>query len=246
MDHRIARDVRCLKLYAVCSTLATGVLATAAFVRGPQRQRFQEIDVERINVVEKDGKLRMVISNRGRSTGPIAYGKPFGYAGGTRPGIIFFNDEETENGGLTFSGKTENGKFNAVGHLSFDQYNQDQVLYLQYIDNNGERRMGLTIADRADVPITQMVAQFDSANQLPEPQKTAALRKLRETPRDGVPLFAQRVYVGRDRTKAAVVNLADRMGRTRLRLVVDSLGTPSLEFLDEAGRVTARLPEPAR
>ena len=120
------------------------------------------------------------------------------------------------------------------------------MLYLQYIDNNGERRMGLTIADRADVPITQMVAQFDSANQLPEPQKTAALRKLRETPRDGVPLFAQRVYVGRDRTKAAVVNLADRMGRTRLRLVVDSLGTPSLEFLDEAGRVTARLPEPAR
>ena len=183
----------------------------------------------------------MVISNRSQSPGPVAYGKPFGYAGGSRPGIIFFNDEETENGGLTFSGKTENGKFNAVGHLSFDQYNQDQVLYLQYIDNNGERRMGLTIADRADVPIMDLVAQRDSANKLAEPAKSEALRKLQE-PRNGVPLFAPRVYVGRNMQKAAVVNLSDPMGRPRLRLAVDSLGVPSLEFLDADGRVTARLP----
>jgi hypothetical protein len=39
----------------------------------------------------------MVISNRARPIGPIFRGKPFGYAGGTRPGIIFFNDENTEN-----------------------------------------------------------------------------------------------------------------------------------------------------
>ena len=49
----------------------------------------------------------------------------------------------------------------------------------------------------------------------------------------------------RDRVKAAlaVVNLSDRNGKSRLRLMVDSLGTPSLEFLDETGKVTSRLPE---
>jgi hypothetical protein len=48
----------------------------------------------------------MVIANRPRSIGPIYKGEPFGYRGGTRPGIIFFNDEGTENGGLTFTGST--------------------------------------------------------------------------------------------------------------------------------------------
>jgi hypothetical protein len=36
--------------------------------------------------------------------------------------------------------------------------------------------------------------------------------------------------------------LADLKGRPRLRLVVDSLGAPKIEFLDASGRVTAHLP----
>src|SRR3954468_6852216 len=107
MDTQLRRDVRWLKIYALCSTAAFAVLALSAFQRpsAPKKTKFDEIDVERINVVEKDGKLRMIISNRSRSSGPIAYGKPFGYAGGNRPGIIFFNDEGTENGGRAFSGQ---------------------------------------------------------------------------------------------------------------------------------------------
>jgi hypothetical protein len=65
-------------------------------------------------------------------------------------------------------------------------------------------------------------------------------------PRDGVPLYAQRVYVGRDGTKSSVVDLSDPSGRPRLRLRVDSLGQPSLEFLDAQGAVTMRLPEGGR
>jgi hypothetical protein len=230
-----------LKIYAGLTTVALLALGTSAFVQTPGKQKFQEIDVERINVLEPNGQYRMVISNMARSIGPIAYGKPFGYPGGTRPGIIFFNDEGTENGGLTFGGKTENGKFRAGGHLSFDQYNQDQVLYLTYSDENGQRRMGLTVADRADVPIMDIVAQMDSIKKLPQAEQAAAREKLM-APRNGVPLFAQRVYVGRDPAKSALVNLADPMGRVRLRLRVDSLGTASLEFLDPEGRVTSRIP----
>src|SRR3954468_7383357 len=111
MDTQLRRDVRWLKIYALCSTAAFAVLALSAFQRpsASKKTKFDEIDVERINVVQKDGKLRMIISNRDRSSGPIAYGKPFGYAGGNRPGIIFFNDEGTENGGLTFFGKAKDG-----------------------------------------------------------------------------------------------------------------------------------------
>ena len=241
MTNRLERDVRFLKIYAVVTTVALLALGTSAFVPTPGKQKFQEIDVERINVMEPDGNYRMVISNRARSIGPIAYNKPFGYPGGTRPGIIFFNDEGTENGGLTFSGKTENGKFKSGLHFSFDQYNQDQILYLNYNDDNGTRRMGLTVADRADVPITELVAQMDSVKKLPEPARADAMKRLM-APRNGVPLFAQRVYLGRDVERSALLSLADPMGRIRMRLKVDSLGAGSLEFLDSAGKVTSRLP----
>ncbi|MBW8839009.1 MAG: hypothetical protein JF602_04000 [Gemmatimonadetes bacterium] len=245
MDNEIRRELRLLKVYAMVITALLGTVSIAAFRQASQKQRFTEIDVERINIVEPDGKPRMVISNRPRSIGPIYKGKPFGYPGGSRPGIIFFNDEGTENGGLTFEGKRQpDGTFRAQSGFSFDQFNQDQVLYFQYNDNNGRRNMGLTIADRADVDIYDMVAERDSIMKAnPEgPARTAALQKWAQ-PRNGVPLAAPRVYVGRDASKAAVLNLSDRNGKPRLRLTVDSLGAPSLEFLDATGNVTSRLPE---
>jgi hypothetical protein len=55
-------------------------------------------------------------------------------------------------------------------------------------------------------------------------------------------MYAERVYVGRNRAKAAVLNLSDRDGKPRIRLQVDSLGVASLEFLDAAGSVLSRLP----
>ena len=246
MDNEIRRELRLLKGYAIVVTALLGTLSLAAFRQASQKQKFTEIDVERINVVEKDGKLRMVISNRERSIGPIYKGKPFGYAGGTRPGIIFFNDEGTENGGLTFSGARQpDGTYRASSGFSFDQFNQDQVLYMQYNDNNGRRNMGLTIADRLDADIYDLVMERDSIvkAQPAGAARDAALTKWAQ-PRNGVPMVAQRVYVGRDVSKAAVINLSDRDGKARIRLMVDSLGTPSLEFLDAAGTVTSRLPQP--
>jgi hypothetical protein len=247
-SRRLEKRVRVLELYALVVTTVVAVLALSAFrQQAPstqQRTKFTEIDVERINVVEPDGHYRMVISNRPRSIGPIYKGKPFGYPGGTRPGIIFFNDEGTENGGLTFGGQRRpDGTYSASHHLSFDQFDQDQVVYLQYQENNGQRRMGLTVADRADVNIFDLVAQRDSIAKLPDgPAKTAAMERLMG-PRNGNPLFAPRGFFGRDVSRNAVLNLADPAGKTRLRLVVDSLGTASIEFLDPAGAVTRRIGE---
>ncbi len=75
----IRRETRFLRGYAIVMTAAVGVLALAAFRTSPVQERtFTEIDVQRINIMEPDGKLRMVISNRPRSIGPIYKGKPFG------------------------------------------------------------------------------------------------------------------------------------------------------------------------
>jgi hypothetical protein len=245
LDAGIRRELRLMRAYCGALTLAVAAACATAFQRAADaKTRFTEIDVERINVVEPDGKLRMVISNRPRSIGPIYKGKPFGYAGGTRPGIIFFNDEGTENGGLTFTGSRDSasGRYRATSHFSFDQFNQDQVLYFQYQDNNGQRRTGLTIADRADVDIYDFVQMRDSINRIADTTvRNASLRQL-SAPRNGVPLVAQRLYVGRDLAKSAIVNLADPQGRTKLRMLVDSLGNPRIEFLNDSGRIVMKIP----
>jgi len=248
MSDQLARDVRFLKRYAIVSTALFLSTTVAAFRRAsPAHEKFTEIDVERINVVEPDGKYRMVISNRPRSIGPVYKGKPFGYKGGGRPGIIFFNDEGTENGGLTFTGKQDaDGRFQASTHMSFDQFNQDQVLNLDYADDSRQRQVAISMLDRVQTDIYDFVAQRDSIRALADTAARAAgLRRL-VAPRNGVPLQAQRVYLGRNTARAATLVLSDPSGRPRIRIAVDSSGAPSLEFLDAAGNVTSRLPTSSR
>src|SRR5439155_27382618 len=66
MEPKLEKEVRFLKIYAVIATLACAVFFFTAFAIQSKKQKFEEIDVERINIVEKDGKLRMVISNQER------------------------------------------------------------------------------------------------------------------------------------------------------------------------------------
>jgi hypothetical protein len=222
-------------------TIVVGVFLVSAFIQGG-KQRFSEIDVERINIVEKDGSLRLVISNNQRSPGPIQRGKPFGYPGGTRAGLIFYNEEGTENGGLIFSGKRENGQVSAVGSLTFDQYEQDQTIALQYVDDSGARRAGLTIQDwPADISAMEFAQKWKAMGQLPAgPTKT----KERESLQRYRPKI--RMYAGRGVDGASLLVLADAEGRIRLKLVVGRLGEAHIEFLDEKGQVTNRYPETAK
>ncbi len=240
VERRLRRSER---LAAALGIVLAGIVSLAAFRGHDPKPHFPEIDAERINIVEKDGRVRMVIANRERSPGPIYKGKSFGYPGGTRAGMIFYNDEGTEDGGLIFQGKTENGRYTAYGHLSFDQYGQDQVINLEYDGESGKQRQGLQIADRPDISILDVISRRDSIQRMPDGSaKAAALAKL-NADQGGVPYGAPRLYVGRDTSKAAVVDLKDRFGRSRLRLEVDSLGAARIEFLDDSGRVTRRIPE---
>ena len=241
-QQKLERDVRFLKRYAVVTTGLMLVMAVAAFVRPPRHEKFTEIDVERINVVEPDGKYRLVISNRPRSIGPIYKGKPFAYKGGGRPGLIFFNDEGTENGGLTFTGARDStGRYRSSLHMSFDQFNQDQVLNLDYADENGRRRTGFSVNDRPDIDIYEWWSKADSLQKRYDKDTASINREMNAwlTPRaKGVPLSAQRMFIGKDPAKNAVLNLSDVNGKPRLRLVVDSLGAARIEFLTADGKVT--------
>ena len=63
-------------------------------------------------------------------------------------GMIFYNDEGTENGGLIFGGrKNEKGEVvNSGGSLSFDKYGAGQILELAGVDDKDNQFAGLAVS----------------------------------------------------------------------------------------------------
>jgi hypothetical protein len=124
IDH-MERQLRFLKSWCVALTCALGVLVLSAATRPDPR----EISVERINIVDAAGKTRLVIANSERMPPPIVNGKPLPRA--VQPaGILFYNAEGTEVGGLALSGH-DGGRLSA---LVFDYGYTDAVGMLTRID----------------------------------------------------------------------------------------------------------------
>jgi hypothetical protein len=119
MMNKLEKEVRFLKVYAVVTTLLFGVLVFSAFQQANQKNRFTEIGVERINIIEKDGKLKMVISNGERQHPGVVDGKMLSRK--RPPGMLFFNEKGDECGGLSFDGNQKDGKANAGALLAFDR-----------------------------------------------------------------------------------------------------------------------------
>jgi hypothetical protein len=235
---KLQRDVRLLKAYAFFATLLLVVLMFAGFGQTNQKTKFTEIDVERINIVEKDGKLKMVISNGERQHPGVVDGKTLSRT--RSPGILFFNEKGDECGGLGFSGDQKDGAASASALLAFDRFRQDQTVGIQYGESNGQYYAGLRVWDRPDAPLGELIDQLQVIQKMPDgPEKTQAMQKLRNSPAASGP---QRVFVGKTREKAAALTLSDPQGRPRLQLMVDAQGAAKLEFLDDKGNVVQRLP----
>jgi hypothetical protein len=238
--------LRFLKGYAFVATSMVVILAIVAF-RQTKRSHFEEIDAQRINIVEPNGTLRLTISNHARMPDPVIGGKSYPLrtgTGGAGAGMIFFNNEGNENGGLTFAGgKTDSG-YTAGAGLTFDQYNQDETVTLSYDDENGERAAGLNISDRPNISIQPFAESAMVFHALPDgPEKTRRLQEFKQRmAKEGSYGGAMRMYAGKGSHKESLVMLSDPQGHPRIRMKVDSVGVPSLEFLDSAGHVTYHLP----
>ena len=241
MENKLEKEVRFLKVYAVLATLVGAVFVLAAFTLQSSKQKFGEIDVERINVVERDGKLKMVISNKERQHPGVVDGKTIPRKGPRPPGILFFNEKGDECGGLIFDGDEKNGQFES---LTFDKFRQDQTIGLQHLEGtNGKYFAGLVVWDRNNGPYWEQMEKFREIDKVPNsPEKQAAMKAFRETGALGT----ERVLIGKGRDQAAMVVLSDPKGRARIRLSVDAMGAPKLEFLDEAGKVTYNLPQESK
>ena len=238
MNTSMQAQLRFLKIHATVSTVLIAVLCTSAF-RQEKKAVFDQISVGRMDVVDADGKLRMVISNKDRMHPGMMDGKLIDRP---RPvaGMLFFNEEGDEVGGLTFTGRRVDGRGRANAGIMFDQFKQDQTIGISYSETDGRRTAGLQVWDRPDTNLGELIGKLNAANAL----KDAAEReKAIAAARAGAGSAPRRVFVGKLPDRSATIALSDINGKPRLTMTVGPDGSPRIELLDADGKVTARLPE---
>src|SRR5687768_13713468 len=148
MKITIRRQLRILQVYAAMSFALAALVSITAFTQPSTPQRIDELTVQRLNVVDANGTLRFVLSNKDRMHPGVMDGVMINRP---RPvaGMLFFNDEGDEVGGLTYSGTDDNGRRASAG-IMFDQLKQDQTVGISYAENNGQRTAGLQVWDRSE------------------------------------------------------------------------------------------------
>lgn len=232
LQHQLAvlqRSQRRMKrAFAALTVAAAGGLLMGAAATG--NARFDVLDVERINLREADGTLRMVIANRQRFPGLYLHNTEHPHdRGGDKSGMLFFNDEGTENGGLIYNGyRKPDGTVSSGLSLTFDRYQQDQQLQLLGVDQGGRSFAGLMFNDVADGVQRPVLSEQDKA-------ANAA----------GDYAITPRVFLGKSGSQNATLVLNDGQGKPRIELSVAPDGQASLVFRDGQGAEVHRLAPPA-
>ncbi|WP_374584087.1 hypothetical protein [Pseudoduganella sp.] len=222
------------------TTMAAALAAVFALTaaKTEKKETFDEITVGRINIVEPDGTKRIVISNKAQFPGDFKEGKE-----GARPdrrsfaGMLFINEEGTENGGLIQKGSiTADGKVSSGLSLTFDRFRQDQTLQLLTNDSAAHQMTGIKINDVPNFKVSSLedVTRFtEEARKLPEAEREAFYNKLNDEGR----LSANRIWLGNTRDKGSSLQLKDAKGRVRMMLLVSADGKSQIQMLDEHGKV---------
>ena len=237
-ESKIEKEVRFLKIYAVLTSVAIMAVVLMSFTSQSKNTKFEEIDVERINIVEKDGQLKMVISNKARQHPGIVNGKVIERDYPRPPGLIFFNHLGDEMGGLVYGENGPNGHF---GSLTWDKVRGDQTMGFRHLEGeDGNYSSGLSMWQQPDIPGDIIKEMLDSIASIED----EALRKAGyKTMRDKNLLGTSRLFLGKSRDDASLLIMNDMKGNARIVMMVDDKGLAKLEFRDENGEVIYRIPE---
>ena len=205
------------------------------------------LSVERLNIVDSAGHLALVLANGSRLPGITVAGKEYPKTHGraSSAGMLFYNEAGDEVGGLIYRGSSGGPRdtSTAFGHLSFDQWKQNQVVALQYLDDGTRRSAGLRVWDRPtgtpeDAEGLAVLGQQVGATP-PGPTRDSLRR---EYIRQDVAASGHlRAFLG-SANGVVALELRDNKGKVRIRLSVDTLGASQLTFLDTLGRVAAVYP----
>src|SRR5699024_5582278 len=132
-------------------------------------------------------------------------------------GLMFYNGKGEESGGLIYgSEEDEDGNVTAGASLTFDQYNQDQIIQMHYSKENDEQLYGFSIYDQPNENLADMIEKDKQIREsdLNEASKQEELAKLYQ---DSVP----RAFMGKGVKGDVSLKLMDSNGKQRIRMIVD-------------------------
>ena len=236
MDTKLKSRINFLTGYAVISSLMFMIILFSSFDGKERNVNYDEITTKRINLVGEDGSLRMVISNESRQHSGRMNGKDWEKR--ERPaGILFFNNEGDECGGLIYKSKTENGVTKSGMSFTMDQYKEDQVIQLL----NDESFKG----DKSNLQRGLSINEFPSSstleartNKLKELEKIENEAERKKKIRDFYTNEGskQRLFVGRTSGNSSGLFLAGTDGKLKMMIYVDDKGNPKIETFDSTGK----------
>ena len=243
------RELIFLRTFAVATAIGMIFISTSAFKKSGN-QKFSEIDVERINIVEKDGRVKMVITNVERfpNGNDKINGRSTNEDRKKRSGMLFFNEDGIECGGFIYDGqKTKNGHSSGLS-LTYDQYDGDQVMQLLTQDYlEGDKRSvtsGLMFNDRpskeSQIRTAEIMKELDELGKK-DPKAADEKYKLYES--QGLVGGAPRVMLGKSRSDNNGLFLFDDKGMPRAMFYVDKENNAKLDFFDEKGNTIDSFPK---
>jgi hypothetical protein len=214
VNPKVSRLTQVLLLLLVIGVLGVLLLLWFSPVRsaadGSADKRFGMITAERINIVDADGKPRLVISNPARFPDAVVRGKSYKRSIGDTAGMLFYDVDGTETGGLV----TATAAWGRYAALIFDYTTPltDGVGIFRIESVDGKTySAGLSVVDRRP-------------HALAENENNQGVERAKLETKNG----------------DAELVISDTEGKPRILLGVDRANTPRLEIRDAEGNVKHR------
>ncbi|MEE9361381.1 MAG: hypothetical protein V3U92_02150 [Cellulophaga sp.] len=236
-----------LRTFAITTALGMLTFASVAF-KHSSNQKFGTIDVERINIVEKDGTTKMIITN----VAEFPNGKDSINNRATnvkrkkRAGMIFFNEDGIECGGFIYDGRKKENGHSAGLSLTFDKYDGDQAMQLLHTDTkrNGKRRVSSSLSFN-DLPENSTQSSVAKAwEELDRIKDKKIWRKTyNEYVQKGIMGITKRLELGNlGKGRPNGLFLYDDQGKMRAMFCIDSENNVRLEMYDQKGNKVSSWP----
>jgi len=221
-------------LIGVCLVLFLGMIMTVFIVLDHKRNS-SVLDVERINIREADGTIKLVLSNKARQHPGRMLGKDL-EPREREAGLIFFNSDGDECGGLVY----DNDKESAGMVYSIDKYQDDQIMQLQYMEDTQtkKRKYGLQLWSygKEDAFAERQDRYKELTTSGSKQVRDSAVTIMRN---EGL-LATDRMFLGKNYKDEIGLFIHDNQGRPRIRIMVDKNNQAILETVDTLGNVTVK------
>ncbi|MEO6820006.1 MAG: hypothetical protein ABI266_08790 [Ginsengibacter sp.] len=237
MEKKLERKVNFLIAYAAASTLLILFFAFSSFREKDKNEQFDELIVKKITVIGEDNLPRMVLSNEDRQHSGRMNGKDFPKR--ERPsGIIFFNNQGDECGGLIYKTTEKDGKIVSGMSFTMDNYKDDQVIQIlndeYYADGKAFIERGISINQ---FPLgTNMDVRNKKLEELEtikdEKERKTKIRELMQ--KEG---SVNRLFIGRTKGNSSGLFLSGPDGKPKMMIYVDEKGNPKIQTFNDKGEV---------